>query len=540
MAPKGRGMKNYGLHLLAGVALLVSCTGQPSSVTAPGTNANLAVAVQFLHSGLPPVPPDRVVDAVFNAELNGIETHDRSLNAVAEGDALQLISGSNSLSWGVWRFSPRMAALTSVEVVMTVPDGEQAYIGLAEYDRNAWHFSEPVTAGATLNLSDAKHKSLFGACCVAVVTTGGDTATVYKLVLHTESDWQIVTVDKQSEAKAGHFTSLINVQSRPAICYGVFGSGSVEPSLNYVRAEDATGSTWGEPITISSGWRCMFICAAIAGTVYPSVCWNQEGISDTSELWFAYALDSTGTTWTSPYRVDGMPHDGADIGFYASMAVKDGNPAISYFNTDFSNLKLAQCNFSSHTWSSDYVANGNYLWTSLVFDADGKPVITFIDDDSDHLMIVGRNGADTGWNPPLPIDAEGSFCNTVTAKLVGPNVGVAYCELNSCDLRYAYYDVQHEQWERLVVDDLEYPCGYASLAIIDGKPAVSYCDFGTSRLKYVRALDALGSSWGDPEVVDSIGNTGYYSSLAEIDGKPAISYQESASGSLKFAILLEP
>ena len=38
----------------------------------------------------------------------------RSVNAVDNGTALELISGSNTLSWGVWRFHPNMVTVVSV------------------------------------------------------------------------------------------------------------------------------------------------------------------------------------------------------------------------------------------------------------------------------------------------------------------------------------------------------------------------------------------------------------------------------------------
>lgn len=531
-------MKYLAVALLAGLALLCSCIGQPSHESMAQPDAGLAAEDQFLRGGLPPVSALREVDATFTAELNGSDVYMADY-AFPDGDYLDLISAGNAVSWAIWRFSPRMASVKSVDVVMTVPDGEKAYIGLAEYNRNMWHFGDPVTEGQTLSLSDVKHKSPLGGCCIAVVTMGGDTATVYELVLHTEADWQIVTVDERGQAQAGYYTSLIEVQDNPAICYGIYGAGSTQPGLNYIRAEDANGTNWGAPVSLVSGHTCRHISAALAGVGYPSVCWNEQVFS-TSELRFAYATDPTGTSWSSSYMVDGMAHDGADIGLFTSLAVKDGNPSISYFNNDFNNLKYAKGDFSSHTWSTDYAANGAYCYTSLFFGVDGKPLITFIDDDTQSLMLVGRNAGDTGWNPPVPVDAAGYVCNTASAGLVGADPGIAYFDLDSGGLKYAHYDFQHSEWQRQVIAPVDAACDFASLAVINGKPAVSFHDMSGNRLMFMQALDADGSSWDSPEVVDSVGYAGNFASLAEINGKPAISYQEMSTGSLMFAIRMEP
>ena len=74
-----------------------------------------------------------------------------------------------------------------------------------------------------------------------------------------------------------------------------------------------------------------------------------------------------------------------------------------------------------------------------------------------------------------------------------------------------------------------------SLALIGGYPAISYYDKTNENLKYIRANDASGSTWGVSMLVDGAGgdNVGEYTSLAEVNGSPAISYR----GSLRFARL---
>lgn len=74
-----------------------------------------------------------------------------------------------------------------------------------------------------------------------------------------------------------------------------------------------------------------------------------------------------------------------------------------------------------------------------------------------------------------------------------------------------------------------------SAAIVDGYPAVAYYDATNQDLKYVRALDVRGTSWGVPVVVASRGNVGRNPSLAIINGNPAITFYDQTAGMLLYS-----
>ncbi len=74
----------------------------------------------------------------------------------------------------------------------------------------------------------------------------------------------------------------------------------------------------------------------------------------------------------------------------------------------------------------------------------------------------------------------------------------------------------------------------ASAAVVDQYPAVAYHDSTNQDLKFVRALDARGSSWGLPVTVASQGSTGRNPSLAIINGNPAITYRDDSTGLLMY------
>jgi hypothetical protein len=72
------------------------------------------------------------------------------------------------------------------------------------------------------------------------------------------------------------------------------------------------------------------------------------------------------------------------------------------------------------------------------------------------------------------------------------------------------------------------------MAVVNGRPAISFYNNTTNSLRYVRANDADGTSWSNAIQVDFGGDVGQYTSLAVIDGKPAIAYYDVTNSSLKY------
>ena len=54
------------------------------------------------------------------------------------------------------------------------------------------------------------------------------------------------------------------------------------------------------------------------------------------DLKFARATDASGTAWATPLTLDST----GDVGLYTSLAMVNGNPAISYYDATNGNLKF--------------------------------------------------------------------------------------------------------------------------------------------------------------------------------------------------------
>lgn len=94
-------------------------------------------------------------------------------------------------------------------------------------------------------------------------------------------------------------------------------------------------------------------------------------------------------------------------------------------------------------------------------------------------------------------------------------------------------------WSNLTVDVGTGFVGlHSSLAVVDGRPAVSYYDADNLHLKYAWSSTADGSSGWNTLAVDALGSVGEFTSLAVLaNGRPAISYYGNTD--LKYAVLYE-
>jgi len=303
--------------------------------------------------------------------------------------------------------------------------------------------------------------------------------------------WALLTLDDSEEA-GDNPMCLTVVNGNPAISYERY-----EISLQYIRSTTPTGSRledWGDIVTVAIGDHEYSSLAVVDGN--PAISWLDY--SDSS-LVYARSTTTTGSSasdWSNVVVVDDTYRSGWD----SSLAVVDGNPAISYATVDGSyesDLKYARSTTSTGTSADDWTqivtidSSGDVGRNTSLAVVDGCPAISYRDSDNTSLKYARATtstGASAGdWTLILTVDSGGS---------------VGY---------------------------------YNCLVVVDGYPAISYTDDGNSDLKYVRASNASGSAWSTPVIVDSTDLVGWYTWMAVVDGNPAISYHDSTNGTLKYA-----
>jgi len=232
-------------------------------------------------------------------------------------------------------------------------------------------------------------------------------------------------------------TSLAVVDGFPAISYihNVYYLGG--EFLKYVRATDANGTAWGKPLTIAQnsdecGHASLAVVNGIAAVAY------SEGAWDSGSLMYIQAAEVTGKWWYDPITVDSQN----SVGAFGSLAIVNGNPAISY-----------------------YESTQNYLKYVRATDAYG----------------------DT-WGEPVAVDWAGSVGEYTSLAIIDGKPAISYYDSSNRDLKYAWAtDINGDTWGTSATVDSATGVGkFTSLAVVNGSPAISYYDFYHDDLKFAR------------------------------------------------------
>lgn len=407
------------------------------------------------------------------------------------------VAGSDPIAY-TWDFGAAGSPSTSNEVSPSVLLGPQGEYTISLQVENGfgsdtsyfysfqvmppgigWHTQAVISAGSV-----GQHTSLAvidGS--YAAIACSSDSGLQFVMAEDYEyaRTWRAPVV-VESGSGIGDYCSLTTVGTVPALTY--FGW-----YIRYSQADNYYGDTWGSPVTLAplgGGAQGTSLCVVNGN---PAATFFND--TPSNGLKFARANDAGGSSWSSPVLVDGT---NAMTGYYSSLAVVNGNPAAAYYG---SGLKYCRAN-----------------------DADGA-----------------------AWGTPVVIDDGSTKGNFASLEVVGGRPAIAYYEYlgmgNGARLMFVRaLDANGDSWGTPQVLDSETGAGtgsWTSLAVIVGKPAVSYANDQTANLMCIRALDAAGTAWGAPEVVDGTGYVGGYTSLAELHGKPAISYWNFYDDDLMFA-----
>lgn len=181
---------------------------------------------------------------------------------------------------------------------------------------------------------------------------------------------------------AGFDARLFIVFGKPAIAYGAFVGSQYD--LRFVRALDASGSSWGTPLTVVSDDNAGNYCSAAMVSGCPAISY----FNDTADsLCYVRALNPTGSAWGSPLTLD----SGGYLGLFTCLALIDGMPAVAYYDSDGEDLRyIRAANPTGSEWGAPLVLDGPDSvgrWPSLVF-TDGIPAIAYDDSTNTALRYI--------------------------------------------------------------------------------------------------------------------------------------------------------
>lgn len=535
-------MRKLNVLLSIAVLLALACCAAGSDFGRSDPAAGTEAMIQQLSRALPPLSSVRAASTANIAELDGKFTAVRSLNAIDNDLALDLISGTNELSWGVWSFNLQLQELDNLQVVMTVPDsgpdGDQAWIALSDFSHDTWEFHGPLTAGQSLPLTDSRHHAPDGSFHCAVITNWGDQATVYKLVLSSDDGWSIVTVDEAGNV--GDYTSLAVINGKPAISY----HSQIPDVLKYAESATMTGSQaadWSVSTVDSSG--DVGVDNSLAEVVgQPAVSYR-----DNSNDALKYARRLSESMWMV---VTVMTSDvGEHVGYDTSLAVINGKPMITHSDTGTGFLRHSVSISDTGTQASDwqnYVTDNTPVScqdSSLAF-VDGQAAASYF-----HDGVPGYLSYKWFSTPSVFVAYSDGAAVSTSLAVVDGNPAISWQEDSFGYLYYSYSSTTQgtsdDDWSTVSIDTMGTDRLSTSLAVIDGHPAICYTkqEWADSHLAFAWSSSANGwnaDDWRSAVVDASSPQTGYYVSLAEVDGQAAVSYFDDENKCLKYAIRLGP
>jgi hypothetical protein len=286
------------------------------------------------------------------------------------------------------------------------------------------------------------------------------------------------------------------VDGFPAIAYMV--GSDFDRDLKFVRALDASGTTWGAPVTVASGSGNQGeACSLLVVDGFPAICYMDNSTSTgMAGLKFVRAQNAAGTVW-------GMP-TGVTTGEVTatSLAIVGGHPAIGFVRGDDLSVRYVRSMLSDGGhWPSSVTigasSGGTAPYISLAV-VNGRPAMGYVHQDTLRYSRASDANGEFFWEAPVNLGS--AFVRSVQLIVADGKPGLCYSD-DSFGLKYRRAeDASGTAWGAALTLDSSYGCGtFSSMAIIGGLPTISYwIDSNRTDLKLVRAQDAGGTLWGDP------------------------------------------
>ncbi|MBM3696359.1 MAG: hypothetical protein FJW79_10580 [Actinobacteria bacterium] len=226
-----------------------------------------------------------------------------------------------------------------------------------------------------------------------------------------------------------------------------------------------------------------------------------------------------------------------------------GRPVISYesyFDDDLIVVRCGDANCSSsNTFTAVDGAGSTGLFSSLVLDASGFPVVSYYDQTNGDLKLVHCGDATcSSSNAITTVDSTGDtgrYTSLVLDTLGFPVV--SYYDITNGDLRLVHCgDATCSSGNTFVTLDAAGDTGRGTSLILDpsGFPVVAYYDATNGNLKTVRCGDAACSGGNTVTTVDGSGTVGAYTPSLVLDasGRAIISYYDATNGDLRLASVI--
>lgn len=430
---------------------------------------------------------------------------------------------------------------------ITAAQIQNGAIGTAQVADGAVTVAKVATTGASGHLIHAALSGLTTGVATAAVTYPQAFASAPTPVLH-DPAWTLGTAAAggftatapfstktvDNAADVGTFSSLTLVDGRLAICY--YDNSAFDVKFAIARdANPSVATIWDKSVVDSSGVSATGIAMAVVNG-RPAVSYQSGGAT---RFAIAPTVDGSGT-WTI-HSVENVS------GAFISLAVVNGRPAVAYQDGTQLKYAIAPAADGSGAWLVNTVSGSHAVASMSLAVVNGRPAIAYCYQNllfsTNHVVftIAGNvSGIGTSWLDVTVETIPSTVGTSVSLAVVNGRPAISYSDSANTSLKYAIAPSADGQgaWAKVTVDDTA-DVGYqSSLEVVNGQPAISYYDYTNGNLKYASATAADGTgAWNTTAVDGATADVGAHTSMVMAGGRPGISYYDITNTALKFALL---
>ena len=223
-----------------------------------------------------------------------------------------------------------------------------------------------------------------------------------------------------------------------------------------------------------------------------------------------------------PTNLTKIGHD-YSAGMYTSLVYDiDNDPHITFLNMGLGLLQEAYRPSSTWLFRTIDTNHDVGIAASLDLDAGDTPYISYLDDSINELMIAKRNRPSGDWTTK-PITGTNEIGSYSAIKIDTEGNGhVAFYDIEEGDLEYAFGKLNRTNssvwtWSHKSIDRTGDVGQYVSMDLdVNNRPHISYYDATNQNLNYAYYT---GSAWVTKTIEFSIADAGRWSSI-KVDNTP--------------------
>jgi hypothetical protein len=339
--------------------------------------------------------------------------------------------------------------------------------------------------------------------------------------------WQNPVLVENYQGKGGgmlNFNSLTMVNNNPAIAY----FDDAHRNLMYVRSNDSNGENWTTPQPILAEGYVGESCILRIVNGNPAICYMRKTSDDLMNIEYIRANDAIGSSWATPIIL------ALDVKrLRLAFEIINGMPAISFVKqvSGLYSLNYRQASdLNGSTWDNPNTvtsnnAFGDYSKLNLM-EINGKASLSYITPAPLKIQYIrATNNSGNSWGAPKIIETSVFELKLGNMAIINGRPAVCYTKIESRnEVKYIRADdIDGDTWgNSKTLASASFSLGiYTYLGITDGLPTVYYNGDSPSDVRFLRATDVDGTNdWGTPSTVFGMsGNTTFEIKL--VNGNPA-------------------